>query len=63
MVVDVIPRDFVSRFGFVQYRVVHTGHKAGVHGCFFVFGMRLLLRSFFEELIFFDARLTRRAIR
>jgi hypothetical protein len=62
MVVDVMPRDFASRFGFLQYRVVYTGQTAGLHGCLFVFGMWLLFRSFFEGLIFIDARLTRRAI-
>ena len=46
MVVDVMPRDFASRFGFLQYRVVYTGQPAGLLGCFFVFGL-LLLRSVF----------------
>jgi hypothetical protein len=47
MVVDVMPRGFASSFGFVQYRDVYTGQTAGLHGCLFVFGMWLLLRSFF----------------
>ena len=47
MVVDVMPRDFASRFDFVQYHVVDTGQTASLHECFFVFGLLLLLRSIF----------------